>query len=59
MCVLLHSACGALSVSPWAGMTEDDLVDMGIASRPLRKSVLIALADLVKHKGMVMLCIAL
>ena len=43
--------CRHMSVT---GLTDEDLAEMGIAPKPLRKSVLVAFAKLVKSKGMCM-----
>ncbi len=39
------------SVITHVGLSDEDLAEMGIAPKLLRKSVLISLADLVKNKG--------
>jgi hypothetical protein len=50
MCGMLPMMCRHLYVC--IGLTDEDLAEMGIAPRPLRRSVLVAFAKLVKSKGM-------
>ena len=48
----LHAALFASQLLISAGLTEDDLVEMGVVPRALRKSVLLALDDLIQARGM-------